>query len=148
MFRSISDRLKAPFMNLPTDMISIPNELRHSIPDSLRMGVGYRFLPGQVDFLINELAVQQDCIEKLSLISSKLGFSYSSSPLSEQIMSSHSWSGTGLRGLSTPNKILVEVLTYCNGMYGRFLVLVSLGIGCTVWYGFLPGIPVPQGVLY
>lgn len=64
MFRSISDRFKAPFMNLPTDMISIPNELRLSIPTSLRMGVGYRFLPGQVDFKINELAVQLHCIEK------------------------------------------------------------------------------------
>lgn len=36
-------------------------------------------------------------------------------------------------------KILVEVLTFHKGMYGRFLLLVSLGVSCTVWYIFAPG---------
>jgi hypothetical protein len=34
------------------------------------------------------------------------------------------------------SKTLVEAITYCDGSYGRFLVLVSMGLGCTVWYGF------------
>lgn len=37
------------------------------------------------------------------------------------------------------------------GYYGRFLVLVQLGVGCTVWFGFHPGsensIPV-DGLLF
>nr|CAD1821793.1 unnamed protein product [Ananas comosus var. bracteatus] len=36
-------------------------------------------------------------------------------------------------------KILVEVITHYEGMYGRFLVLVTLGLCCTVWYTFAPG---------
>ena len=35
-------------------------------------------------------------------------------------------------------RILVEVLTSFNGKYVRFLVLVGLGIGCTVWYTVVP----------
>ncbi len=36
-------------------------------------------------------------------------------------------------------KVLVEVITHYEGMYGRFLVLVTLGLCCTVWYTFAPG---------
>lgn len=38
--------------------------------------------------------------------------------------------------------MLLEVFTFLNGKYGRFLVLVCLGIGCTVWFGFEPGVAV------
>ena len=31
-------------------------------------------------------------------------------------------------------KILVEVLTESSGYLGRYLALVILGVGCTVWY--------------
>lgn len=48
-----------------------------------------------------------------------------------------------MRGLindtDTLSKVLVEVITYYEGMYGRFFVLVCLGIGCTVWSAFAPG---------
>lgn len=37
---------------------------------------------------------------------------------------------------SMMSRVLVEAFTYNNGYYGRFLILVKLGIGCTVWYGF------------
>lgn len=30
-------------------------------------------------------------------------------------------------------------ITYNYGFYGRFLILVQVGVGCTVWYGFAPG---------
>ncbi|CAI9277383.1 unnamed protein product [Lactuca saligna] len=34
-------------------------------------------------------------------------------------------------------------------MYGRLIIFVSLGIGCTVWYNFIPGVPevAPPGIL-
>lgn len=40
---------------------------------------------------------------------------------------------------STPFKKVIEVLTYYKGMYGRLIILISLGIGCTVWCNFIPG---------
>lgn len=40
---------------------------------------------------------------------------------------------------SNASKVLVEAITFYEGMYGRFFVLVCLGVGCTVWYAFVPG---------
>lgn len=37
-----------------------------------------------------------------------------------------------------PGKVLVEVLTDYSGKYGRILVIISLGIGCTAWFSFIP----------
>ncbi|QCE11424.1 hypothetical protein DEO72_LG10g2657 [Vigna unguiculata] len=37
------------------------------------------------------------------------------------------------------SRILVEAITFHEGYYGRFLILIHMGIGCTVWYGFAPG---------
>jgi hypothetical protein len=93
-----------------------------------------------------------ECFDRLSFISNSLGLSYNYRPLSPQSLFSISRSGAGLRGLVNNgfNKILVEVITYTDGMYGRFLVLVSLGIGCTVWYAFAPGsaLHVPESCLF
>lgn len=41
-------------------------------------------------------------------------------------------------------KILVYVCTKYNNKYGRFLVLVILGIGCIVWYSFGPITTTPE----
>lgn len=70
-----------------------------------------------------------------------MGLSYNCRPLSALSLSSFSSFGAGLRGLVSKEftKILVEVITYHEGMYGPFLVLVCLGIGCTAWYGLAPG---------
>lgn len=50
-------------------------------------------------------------------------------------------SGAGLRGLINEKltKVIVEVITYANGYYGRFVVLVCMGVGCTVWFALAPG---------
>ncbi|CAI9263219.1 unnamed protein product [Lactuca saligna] len=49
----------------------------------------------------------------------------------------------------TPYKKVIEFITYYKGMYGRLIIFVSLGIGCTVWYNFIPGVPevAPPGIL-
>lgn len=56
-----------------------------------------------------------------------------------------SHSGVGLRAVANScdsmSGLLVEVISNFKGMYGRFLILVILGMGCTVWYGFTPGHP-------
>lgn len=113
------------------------------------MGLGFRFTPGQTQFLHNELKLPES-FDRLSLISNSLGLSYNRVPAKSLV--SFSSSGVGLRGLLNDQltKILVEVITYYNGRYGRFLVLVCLGIGCTVWYGFAPGVAhqPPEGNLF
>lgn len=38
------------------------------------------------------------------------------------------------------DKVLVELFTFFNGEYGRLFILVSLGVSCTTWYLFVPGV--------
>lgn len=104
------------------------------------MGLGFRFLPGQTEFLMQELQLPES-FERLSFLSHSLSSSYNFSRISLESLLPYSCSGVGLRGLVSDNlnKILVEVITYYDGTYGRFLVLVCLGIGCTVWYNYAPG---------
>ncbi|KAL0302647.1 UNVERIFIED_CONTAM: hypothetical protein Scaly_3025700 [Sesamum calycinum] len=63
--------------------------------------------------------------------------------------------GVGLRGLANDQlgklpSFLVDVISHYNGRYGRFIILVSLGIGCTVWYNYVPGssFTAPTGDLF
>lgn len=132
----IIEQLRAPFMDLP----------RHFIESSFQsynilMGLGFRFLPGQSEFLHHELMLPES-FDRLSFLSNSLGLSSHIGALPAALLFTFSSSGGGLRGLVTSNevtKILVEVITHYDGRYGRFLVNVCLGVGCTVWYGFVPG---------
>ena len=74
-------------------------------------------------------------------MSNSLGLSLNKGSIPAQFYFAWSHSGTGLRCLvnEMATKTLVEVISYSNGIYGRFLVLVCLGVGCTVWYTFAPG---------
>ena len=74
-------------------------------------------------------------------MSHSLGLSFYKKPLSADSVFPLSSSGAGLRGLVTNGikKILVEVVTYHKHKYIRFLVLVCLGVGCTVWWASAPG---------
>lgn len=77
-----------------------------------------------------------------------LGELYSASPVVDGIIS-YSCLGSGLRFLARDdefNSSLMEVITYFGntsycGVYGRFIILITLGIGCTVWYKFAAGSP-------
>lgn len=79
-------------------------------------------------------------------------FEFNKSVMPPHRLSSYCSSEVGLR--SFVNKeytpILVEIITSSKYRYGRFFVLVCLGIGCTVWYGFVPGSPehAPAGELF
>lgn len=46
------------------------------------------------------------------------------------------------------DRVLVEVLTDYCGKYGRILVLVLLGFGCTAWYSFAPIESASQGAAF
>lgn len=133
---SISEKLRAPFIEIPRHfMDSSPFESY-----DIRLGLGFRFLPGQPEFLFQNLMLPES-FDRLSFLSNSLGLSYNSRALSALSLLPYSYSGVGLRGLVNDEftKLLVEVLTFYNGIYGRFLVRISLGIGCTVWYTFEPG---------
>ncbi|KAI3666154.1 hypothetical protein L1987_88967 [Smallanthus sonchifolius] len=47
--------------------------------------------------------------------------------------------GRGLRGVVNENyeKIVVEILTFYKGKYGRLIILVSLGVSTTIWIGII-----------
>lgn len=134
--QSISKQLRAPFIEIPRHYMDSSSLQSYDV----RIAIGYRFLPGQSQFLEHELQLPES-FDRLSFLCNSLGLSYNSRALSEESLLSFSCAGAGLRGLVTDelNKILVEAITYYDGNYGRFLVLVSMGIGCTVWYALAPG---------
>lgn len=134
--QSIIKQLRAPFIEISRNYMD--SSLFQSY--DIRMGLGFRFLPGQDEFIINELKLPES-FDRLSILSDSLGLSYNCCPISGTEMLPLSSSGTGLRCLVADNitKILVEVVTQYDGRCGRILVLVSLGIGCTAWYTFSPG---------
>jgi len=134
--QSIIKQLRAPFIELPRNLMDSSSFQSYDI----RIGLGFRFHPGQSEFLMQNLKLPES-FDRLSFLSNSLGLSYNCRPLPANLLFSFSSSGAGLRGLVTDGltKILVEVITHYDGRYGRFLVLVCLGIGCTVWYAFVPG---------
>lgn len=134
---SISRQIKAPFIELPRHIVEY---LSHKTYD-VRLGLGFRFFPGQSQFLNHELNLSES-FDQLVFLRKSLGLYQSK--LSLQTMYHFCRAGAGLRGIATEglsNKILVEVLSYFNGFYGRFIILYYVGVGCTVWYGFAPGNP-------
>lgn len=132
------EQTRAPIIEVPHNILS--SSLFNSY--NIRMGLGFRFLPGQSQMLLKELRLPQS-FERLSFLSDSLGLSNNRVHLSSSSLSPYSYSFSGLRGLVADGhsltKILVEVITHYKGMYGRFLVLVTLGLCCTVWYTFAPG---------
>lgn len=136
--QSIIEQLRAPFIEIP------PNLMDSSLVQSnkLLMALGFRFHPGQNDFISQEFLLPES-FDRISFLCNSLGLSYNSRALSARAIFPYSCIGGGLRGLINDqlSNILVEVVTYYDGMYGRFLVLVCLGVGSTVWYSFAQGSP-------
>lgn len=127
--RDLFESLGAPFVELPAELLDSLESY------GLKMGLGFRFRPGQQHFLLQELRLPRK-EEKLKFMSSSLGVSYYTAPLKPHAtMPIH-----GIKELAgrDTSKVLVEVLTYFSGKYGRILVLVTLGIGCTAWFSFIP----------
>ena len=126
---TIVDNIRTPFIELPRH-IFLNDESMQSY--DIIFGLGYRF-SGQSDFIIENYTISNS-IERFTLLSHSLS-------LTKNPLSIHKYCTSGLRSLINKRCIFVECITYCNGMYGRFMIMVSLGIGCTVWYGLVPGIP-------
>lgn len=111
--------------------------------ESKKIGVCYRY-PGKSDFKYYEFDLFNYDFMYLSTICKSLSLLYNRSSLNLYRMRVHSWKGCSLRSvlmndMEIEKPYLIELLTYFEGFYGRFIILVSLGIGCTVWYAFYPG---------
>jgi hypothetical protein len=141
---SVIEKLGAPFIEIPRNLMDLSSY-------NITMGLGFRFLPGQTDFLLKEFSLPES-FDSFSFISNSLGLSYISRPLPDICLYPYSCSGSGIRSILPEdlNRILVEVITQFDGRYGRFLILVIMGVGCTVWYGFVTGSPLqgPSGSLF
>lgn len=143
--QSIIDQLRAPYVDPPNNKM----ELFHS--EGIDMSLGLRFFPGQNRFINTNFKLPYS-FDRLSNLSESLGLSYYRRPLSAYNLASYSHSGPGLLDLLNKGlkKVLLDVITIYEGRFGRFLVLVILGVGCTVWYGFAPYDPdiPPLGGIY
>jgi hypothetical protein len=126
------------------------NKLEQS-PSIKKLVIGYSVLPGNSEYINHEFYISKQIKDRLKCLSNSLGLSCNRIPYSVPELFSYTRKGTGISGLVNEKfeKVLVEVITFMNGEYGRFLVLVSLGVSCTVWYVLAPGIeeiPPPTSV--
>jgi hypothetical protein len=159
--KPIIDKVQAPIIENPSEalpsIIENPSEASPSIIENpsealpfiearkrqaceIKMGISFRF-PGQDEFLLQELRLPSS-FDKLSFISKCIGLSFLSRPISFENAITYSYSGMGLRGLINKDnpRTLIILFNKYKGIFGRFFVLVVLGIGCTVWYCYKPAV--------
>lgn len=131
--RNVIDRTKSAIMDIPNSICDITSK-----STDFFLTLRFRFLPGQDSFLTQNLSLPKT-LDSLIDLKNKLGLSQLSN-VGLSLLSNDSLTNTITEKASTIySRILIEAITYHNGYYGRFLVLVQLGIRCTVWYGFHPG---------
>lgn len=106
-----------------------------------KMVLCYRFLPGHSDYINHEFHINNQIVDRLKYISNTVRLSYNRVPFSVPELFPYTRKGAGISSLVNEkyDKVLVEVITFLNGEYGRFILLVSMGVSCTVWYIFGPG---------
>lgn len=133
--RKVIDLTKAPFFDIQNPIMKLTEK-----PFSYMMSLGFRFMPGQGEFLVKELR-SPETLEGLRNLRDNLGLSLTKGTLSSSpLLRLKGLSDSVQAGMSAlASRVLVEAITYNAGYYGRFLILVQIGLGCTVWYGFAPG---------
>lgn len=116
----------------------------------IQMFFCYRFNPSISSSYILKIFHLPLSFDRLRLKRDQLGLLFHRRPLDSKKMSLNSYMGIGLRGLIHSSlldkpkaKCIVDVMTYCHGIFGRIVVLACAGIGLTVWYGYSP----PYGTL-
>lgn len=143
--RNIIDRTKSAFIDIPHSICDIT-----SMCSNFFLTLGFSFLPGQTDFISKNVSLPETT-DSLIDIRNQLGYSLSLFTDSITNKAKIKYNTISENTSNFYSRILVEAITYNNGFYGRFLVLVELGIGCTIWYGFISGtdtrIPV-DGLLF
>lgn len=132
--RKVMDLTKSPFMDIPKTVLDLTSN-----SSSYLLSLGFRFLPGQSDFLFQNLRLPSS-LDGLKGLRENLGLRLAKDTLTNRgILTFQGVSEIHAKGSLLMNRVLLEAITYNDGFYGRFLILSQIGIGCTVWYGFTPG---------
>lgn len=132
--RQIMEFTKSPFIDIPKTITELTSNSA-----SYLLSLGFRFMPGQGDFLLKDLKLPET-LDGLKGLRDNLGLTLSKDSLYNRgILKFKGFSEIHTKGSLMMNRVLLEAITYNDGFYGRFLVLVQIGVGCTVWYGFAPG---------
>lgn len=133
--RNIMEMTKAPFIDIQKPITNITG-----MSSSYMMSLGFRFMPGQGESLVKELRVPET-LDGLRNLRDNLGLSLTKGTLSGAPLLKLKGVSDLIRDPSSilASRVLVEAITFHEGYYGRFLVLVQIGVGCTVWYGFAQG---------
>lgn len=132
--RQIMEFTKSPFIDIPKTVTDLTTNSA-----SYLLSLGFRFMPGQGDFLLKDLQLPET-IDGLKGLRDKLGLTLAKDSLYNRgILKFKGFSEIHAKGSLMMNRVLLEAITYNYGFYGRFLILVQVGVGCTVWYGFAPG---------
>ncbi|YP_008992338.1 hypothetical protein Salmi_Mp074 (mitochondrion) [Salvia miltiorrhiza] len=127
--RSVIDKTKSSLNEIPSTICDLTSK---SI--GLFLNLSFRILPNQDSFITQKLRLPKTK-DGLIAFKNKLGLSKPSNVGLSQI----SYDSFMEKATNIYSGILVDAITYNNSHYGRFLVLVQLGLRCTVWYGFHPG---------
>lgn len=139
---SAYDDLPQQNYDQPATPTTPPGSPRGGAITYVSMKIAYRVYPLMPGFLYQDLLFRPRRIEELAR---NCGLSRLRPDLSTNSVCESSTLGRGLRIILsdfmediTVTKVLVEVLTERPGWYGRYLALVVLGVGCTVWYAAEP----------
>lgn len=138
-YHHVPTRLKEIVNLTHTSLLLMPRGLLECLStNKVFMGLAYRYKPGQTEFVKDDMLIPTS-LDRLQLLREKLGLSVSknrSSSIRDLCTFTHQ---DGIRSVIDANysKNFIEVITLLNGTFCRILVLTT-GIGCTVWYGFSP----------
>lgn len=123
---------QSAFLSLPPHILGMTHQSKDFI-----LNLGFRILPEQVEYIQRELFLEQNYKERLKDVKRSLGLTLSWESLSQRAALKYNTAVSNADRLY--NRLLIEVITFNSGLYGRYFILVHLGVGCTVWYGFCPG---------
>nr|YP_010352640.1 hypothetical protein LK193_mgp44 [Bidens tripartita]YP_010352670.1 hypothetical protein LK193_mgp14 [Bidens tripartita]UIR98995.1 hypothetical protein [Bidens tripartita]UIR99025.1 hypothetical protein [Bidens tripartita] len=102
----------------------------------------YRYFPDHTSWINGTFFMTKPMMKRLKQLFKEIDFFSSSIPYYVPEVFQHSNLGQGMRSLVNENydKIVVEALTFYKGEYGRVVILASLGVCCTVWSLYVPGV--------
>jgi hypothetical protein len=147
---SFIERVRYRPRELPPELLEWLKTPAITTPPAIKIDFNYKSFLGnsaQLTPLTNHqfTLYKSSDIDILRLISRDLGLTKYTDSWNkwdiENMISIHSLKDVVLWDIQ---KILVYVCTKYNNKYGRFLVLVILGIGCIVWYSFGPITTTPE----
>jgi hypothetical protein len=141
MMKKLTIEEKKQAINDSIDYQKIDEMLVQGEGSELRiMNIAFRSLPYHIDYTCSSFLINHSAIKNMLYIMKSLSMPQMRIPLSSEGVELYTRLCTGLRGLvNNRSRVLIESLIHYNGEFSRILVLVSLGVGCTVWYTVAPG---------